>query len=136
MGCTTSKLKGDHTDDLISSYPSNSQPPASPPTEKTTRTRLPTGTKAETETETETRIPDTKTFESTFASAMTPSHERPPNEKARKQSLRLLWKERKGVHEPKDENGRGLYSRLTTEELVKMGGAQPVDGRVRAGGAM
>lgn len=81
-------------------------------------------------------MPATKELESTLAppTVVSPTlDERPANAK---RSLRSLWKDRnnRGVHEPKDENGRGLYTGMTTEELVKRGGAQPADGRVLAAG--
>lgn len=53
--------------------------------------------------------------------------------KPRKQSLKQRWKERRGVPEPKDENGRGIYTGKTTEELIRDARRQPVDGRDLAG---
>jgi hypothetical protein len=92
-----------------------------------------------------------KTFDSTYAHDLsqgasapqpskTPSSQAQPTDnnkpKPRKQSLKQMWKERKGVPEPKDENGRGIYSGKTTEELVKQARSQVVDGRIAAATAM
>jgi hypothetical protein len=61
----------------------------------------------------------------------TPSSSSSPTQK--KQSLSQRWKERHGVPEPKDENGRGLYSGKTTDELIALSRKQIPDGRVYMG---
>ncbi len=64
---------------------------------------------------------------------LSPPEQQPPLQ-PKKQTFSQRYKERKrGVPEPKDENGRGLYTGKTTDELVKIGASQVIDGRILAG---
>ncbi|ERF70040.1 hypothetical protein EPUS_03592 [Endocarpon pusillum Z07020] len=134
MGCGSSKLKGDEITDL-SSPPLPPNPSKSERSSASSSAPQPINT---TTTTTDSHLPSNQNptkngFQSTFTHTLPPQkeHKQPP----KKQSLSQRWKERKGVPEPKDENGRGLYSGKTTDELVKIGGSQVVDGRVYAAGS-
>ncbi|KAF7512556.1 hypothetical protein GJ744_000817 [Endocarpon pusillum] len=134
MGCSSSKLKGDEITDL-------SSPPLAPHPSKFNRSSTSSSAPQPintTTTTTDSRLPSNQDptnngFQSTYTHNVPPQKEQ--KQAPKKQSLSQRWKERKGVPEPKDENGRGLYSGKTTEELVKMGGSQVVDGRVFAAGS-
>jgi hypothetical protein len=133
MGNTSSKLKGDAIPDLTF-----------PPSEPSVASPKPTSPSPQPALAKKTASTTTNPFQSTknppFPHEPTTSqpdkHTTPPfstsNNKPRKQSLAQRWKERKGVPEPRDENGRGIYSGKTMEELVKQGGQQIVDGRMLA----
>jgi hypothetical protein len=149
MGSTNSKLKGDAIPDLISTTPPPSKPDTSstPPPHTTNNHTSRDPTKKHQQQQPPTtpytpsiqsdRLPQPSKEPSSFSStinAETPPQEPSPT-KPRKQSLKQRWKERRGVPEPKDENGRGLYSGKTTDELVKQARSQVVDGRIEAASA-
>lgn len=138
MGCGSSKLKGDEITDLSSPPPPH---PSKSNRSSTTSSSAPqpiNTTTSTTTTTTDSHLPSNQDptnngFQSTYTHTLSPQKEQkqPP----KKQSLSQRWRERKGVPEPKDENGRGLYTGMTTDELVKMGGSQVVDGRVYEAGS-
>jgi hypothetical protein len=142
MGCTASNLKGDAVSDLASS-PSKSQPlhssslqPKSISSDQPEKHDGTTSTKAFDSTYYTHTIPppqqDLTPQQPPTSKQPEPADTKEDTNKPRKQSLAQRWKERKGVPEPKDEHGRGVYSGKTTEELVKQARAQVVDGRVCA----
>lgn len=146
MGCTGSKLKGDDVPDLTSTPPRPSKPETSLAPQQTTITTSDLPEKQPT-TDSQTTYPhslpqqpaqNNKEPSSSITQTPPEGPNKPPtldtHNRPRKQSLAQRWKERKGVPEPKDENGRGLYSGMTTEDLIKLSRSQIVDGRVCAAG--
>jgi hypothetical protein len=135
MGNTSSRLKGDAIPDLTTQPSELSAAPPKP----TSLSLQPTSAKHTTSTTTTNPLQTTNTHTLPHEPSTTQpdKHAATPsttnnNNKPRKQSLAQRWKERKGVPEPKDENGRGIYSGKTTEELIKQARQQIVDGRMLA----
>ncbi len=141
MGCGSSKLKGDEMADLASPPPPTKPSTSNKSPISTSISSVPLPTNTTTAPTTRPHLPSNQTtnntnnnnFQSTYTHTISSPEQEPPQPK--QQSLSQRWKERKrGVPEPKDENGRGLYTGKTTDELVKMGASQVVDGRVVTGG--
>jgi hypothetical protein len=142
MGSGGSKLKGEKVSDLTSSPP--------PPPKQGTHSRKSASRNPDQPAHTS---DDDKTYTSTFTNtysqdhnAPQPSaeqqpqkpfentftHDPPPQdneagEKSRRQSLKDRWKTRHGVPEPRDENGRGVYTGKTKEEQARHARSLPIE---------